>query len=135
MKKVKEEKHLTIADIAVLSNIPTATVTRVFNGATPNPTFETISAIGMALGMSLDEIAGIRSADEEPIPSRVEMTLNSYADLLAEKDLRIMEKNEAIANLHKEKTRILFCFLFFVVFVFLLFAIDIFNGHWGYLRY
>ena len=58
LKMIKEDKNLTNMEIANLSNIPLATITRVFNGQTPNPTFETISRIAIGMGVSLDELCG-----------------------------------------------------------------------------
>ena len=94
LKMIKEEKNLSNAYVAKTSNVPLATVTRVFNGQTPNPTFETISAISTAMGVSLDELTGLKQPDAAPIPSPIEATLNSYIELLNEKDNRIKELKE-----------------------------------------
>ena len=90
LKMIKEEKDLPNVEIAKLSNLPLATITRIFNGSTLNPTFETIVQIAIALGVSLDEIAGLKQADEPPIASPIESTLVSYSELLKEKDDRII---------------------------------------------
>ena len=45
LKAIRDEKGLTNVEIAKISDTPLATITRVFNGSTPNPTFETISRI------------------------------------------------------------------------------------------
>lgn len=135
LKMIKEEKGLTYAEIAKLSNIPLATITRIFNGTTPNPTFESFSHIAIALGASLDEIAGLKQPEETPISSPIETTLNSYADLLKEKDDRIKELKEDRDNERKEKHRILGVLVCFVGFVLILLAVDITNGYLGYFRY
>ena len=106
LKALKEDKDLTNTEIAKLSNLPLATITRIFNGSTPNPTFETFTQIAIALGASLDEIAGLKEPDEPPIPSRIEMTLDSYSELLKDKDDRIKELKEEIEIERKEKHRI-----------------------------
>ena len=131
----KEERNLTNVEIARLSNIPLATITRIFNGSTPNPTFETVSQIAIAVGASLDEIAGLKEPDEPPVPSRIENTLISYSELLKEKDDRINELKEAIGKERKEKHMAECMFVFFVAFVLVVLAVDILNGHFGYFQY
>ena len=46
---IRDEKQLTNVDISKIGDVPLATVTRVFNGQTPNPTFETISRIAISM--------------------------------------------------------------------------------------
>jgi transcriptional regulator with XRE-family HTH domain len=135
LKALKEEKELTNSEIARISNIPLATITRVFNGATPNPTFETISQIAIALGTSLDEIAGLKEPDEPPIPSRIENTLNSYSELLKEKDDRIRELKDSVEKERKEKHMLQGIFVLFIAFMLVVFTIDMLNGHFGYFKY
>lgn len=131
LKAFKEAKDLTNAEIARLSNIPLATITRIFNGSTPNPTFETFTQIAIALGVSLDEIAGLKEPDEPPIPSRIEMTLDSYSELLREKDDRIKELKEEIDKERKEKHNITGALVFFVTFVLILLTIEVLRNQFG----
>lgn len=135
LKAFKEERDLTNAEIARLSNIPLATITRIFNGSTPNPTFETISQIAIALGASIDEIAGLKSHDPEPMTSPVETTLTSYAELLKEKDERIKDLKEEKEKMRKEKFMFGIALACVVAFVLTLLTVDIMNGHFGYFRY
>ena len=135
LKALKEQKHLTNAEIATLSHIPLATITRIFSGGTPNPSFETFAGIATALGVSLDEIAGLKSPDEEAVPSRVEMTINSYVELLKEKDDRIRELKEEKQQERREKARLMLFFAIFTTIVLFILAFDIMNGHFGYFRY
>jgi transcriptional regulator with XRE-family HTH domain len=135
LKALKEEKDITNVEIARLSNIPLATITRIFNGSTPNPTFETFSHIAIALGASLDEIAGIKQPDAPPVPAPIENTLNSYSELLKEKDDRIKELKEEKELMRKEKLRITSAFVLVVIFILLILTIDIMNGHFGYFKH
>ena len=132
LKAFKEGKDLTNADIAKLSNLPLATITRIFNGSTPNPTFETFTQIAIALGVSLDEIAGLKEPDEPPIPSRIEMTLDSYSELLKEKDERIKELKEEIEKERKEKHNITGVLALFIAFVLMILTIEILRNHFGH---
>lgn len=142
LKAIKDERDLTNQEIASLSGIPLATITRIFNGSTQNPTFETFAQIAIALGASLDEIAGLRQVEAPPVDAHIENTLLSYADLLKEKEERLKEKDEVIAMLQdrgeqdrKERRRVLwFCGLFVGLVLAFLF-VDVLNGDFGYFRY
>ena len=128
LKMIRDEKELTNVEIAKLSDVPLATVTRVFNERTLNPTFETIVKIAIGMGVSLDELAGLKQPEEPPIASPIETTLNSYSELLKEKDERIKE-------LKLEKRTILAILVGFITFVLVFLAIDMFNGEFGHFRY
>lgn len=132
LKMIKEEKDLTNVEIATLSNVPLATVTRIFNKQTLNPTFETISAIAIGMGVSLDELVGLKQPDEPPIASPIENTLNSYSELLQEKDDRIKELKEEKEIERRDKHRLTCILVCFVAFILVILAIDIFNGDFGY---
>ena len=131
LKMIKEEKDLTNAEIATLSNLPLPTITRVFNGQTLNPTFETISHIAIGMGVSLDELVGLKQPDEPSLASPIETTLSSYADLLKEKDNRIKDLKEE----HHTLFKIIGALTCVVVFTLVVLTIDILNGHFGYFRY
>ena len=135
LKDLKEERDLTNAEIAELSDVPLATVTRIFNGSTPNPQFDTIARITIALGGSLDVVASLKQPEAPHIASPIETTLNSYAELLKEKDERIKDLKLEAQEMRKEKLRFAFAFACVVGFVLVLLTIDMLNGHFGYFRY
>lgn len=135
LKALKSERGITNAEIAKLSDIPLATITRIFNGQTPNPTFETFSQIAIALGASLDEIAGLKQPDAPSIPSPIEKTLDSYAELLKEKDERIKDLKEEVKEVRREKHRFAIALACIVGIIMIILAVDICNGHIGYFRY
>lgn len=135
LKMIKEEKSLTNSEISTLSNIPLPTITRVFNGQTPNPTFETISRIAFALGVSLDELSGLKQPNEQPVSSPIEDTLNSYVELLKEKDDRIKELKEDKRVIRNEKYKLVGVLVGIITAILILFTVDIFNGHFGYFIY
>lgn len=135
LKALKEERELTNAEIARLSNIPLATITRIFNGSTPNPTFETISQIAIALGASIDELTGLKTPEAQPLTSPVETALTSYAELLREKDERIKDLKEEKEKMRKEKFAFGIALACVVAFVLILLTVDIMNGNFGYFRY
>lgn len=135
LKAIKDEKDMTYAEISRLSDIPIATITRIFNGATPNPTFENFYRIAIALGASLDEIVGLRQPDAPQVTTSIENTLNSYAELLKEKDDRIKELKEEKERERKEKYRITCLFACFVALILMLVGMDALNGHFGFFKY
>lgn len=61
----KEELGYTNAVIAEISGVPESTVTKVFNGTNRSPTYDTISPISHALGVSLDTITVIEETAEK----------------------------------------------------------------------
>ena len=135
LKELKEQRDLTNAEIAEVSEIPLATVTRIFNGQTPNPQFETIARITMALGGSLDFIAGMKPMEDKPLGHGVEQTLTNYAEMLRLKDERISDLKADREHDRKEKRRLMWFIAGFVSFVLFILIFDMMNGHFGYFRY
>lgn len=142
LHEIKKSKGLTIADVSRLSNIPSATITKIFNGSTPNPTFETIAQIAIAMGVSLDELTGVTSELSSKVDFSVGSTLNTYSDLLKEKDERLKEKDAFIQHLETQLAqsrtqiqRLLWFIGGFVLLVTVVVIFDIANGHVGYFRY
>ena len=135
LKELKDKRVLTNQDISELSRVPLSTVNRILSGQTDNPYFENVADIVIALNGSLDELVGIRSPDDTPVPTMTERAIAGYQLLLDEKDKRIHTLGDAVRNLRKEKTRILiFMGIFFSLIVFVL-LFDLLNGHFGYIRF
>lgn len=141
LKMIKSEKGLTNAEISKLGDIPLPTVTRVFNESTTNPTFETLVGIARALGVSLDELVGFKQPDEQPLAPPIVDTLNSYSELLKEKDDRIQELKEDKNVIRKEKNKLVTMLVALVVILVALvtilvwFNIDVRNGNFGQFKY
>ena len=138
LQTLKEDKGLTSADIAKLSGVPEQTVKRIFNGTTPDPRFDTIAKITIALGGSLDIISGLRPETDFKPSTPVRKALSASADLIGEKDVRIAELKEELKRERRAKTIILCCaaafsVLFVSLLTFLIF--DILNGNVGFIRY
>lgn len=142
LKALKKERGLTNAEIATLSGVPVSTVNRIFSGETPNPQFESIVSIVVALGGSLDELVGIRGSEEASSPAQADQTIAAYAEAVKEKDARIADKErsiqsfkEVVSNLRREKTRILIFTGVVLVLVIGAFLADLLNGSFGNIRY
>lgn len=141
LKMIKEEKGLTNAVIAKTGNTPLSTVTRVFNDSAKGASFETMVGIARGMGISLDELAGLKQPDEQPIASPIIETINSYSEILKEKDERIkgLEKDKDVIRNEKYKLVaaliILVIILLALVSILVWFNIDVRNGNFGRFRY
>lgn len=135
LKMIKEEKGLTNAEISKVGNLPLPTVTRIFNGNTANASFDTYVAIARGMGISLDELAGLKQPDEQAISSPIIETLSSYSELLKEKDERIAELKEEKEHERKERRRLTGVLAVLVTLVLIVLAIDLLNGDIGHIRY
>ena len=145
LKMIKKEKGLSNVTIAKSGDVPLPTVTRVFNGQTLNATFETYVGIAKGMGISLDELAGLKPPTESP-----------NLELLKEKDDKIQQMTEYIKTLREdEKTLreyvkslrkennslrrrkfIPIGLLIILVIALLAYIIyDLLNGHLGIIRY
>ena len=65
LKELKAQKGMTNQQIADLSGVPLSTVTRVFNGQTDNPNIQTLEDIVKGMGVTLEDITGIKQAEEK----------------------------------------------------------------------
>ncbi len=135
IKEAKAEKGITTADISQLSGVPLATLTRILNGKTPNPTLESIVPIAIALGLSIDELMGLKIPEDTPVATPVVTALDSYAELLKEKDKTIKMLKDMNDKDRIQKQRLLWFIGLFVVGIVFVLLFDIFNGNIGYVRY
>ena len=160
LKTIKKEKKLTNAEIHRVCNVPLATVTRVFDEGSQGGNFETYVSLARGLGFSLDELAGLKQPDEQPLTSPIIETLNTYSEILKEKDERIQELKEQNAKLEAkflefknssektitllenekkdirhEKRKITSALIGLVLILIVGLLIDLWNGHIGNFRY
>ncbi len=99
LKTIKKDKKLTNAEIHKVCKVPLATVTRIFDEESQGGNFETYVSLARGLGFSLDELAGLKQPDEQPLAAPIIETFNSYSEILKEKDERIQELKEQNAKL------------------------------------
>lgn len=160
LKTIKKDKKLTNVEIHKICNVPLATVTRMFDEESQGGNFETYVSLARGLGFSLDEIAGLKRSNEQPFASPVIETLNSYSEILKEKDERIRELKEQNEKLQttlnelknstdktialvesekqevrREKRKITSALLGLVFILVLGLLVDLLNGHIGSFRY
>lgn len=160
LKSIKKERNLTNVQIHEMCNVSLPTVTRVFDEGSQGGQFETYVSLARGLGFSLDELAGLKQPNEQPIPSPIIETINSHAELLKEKDERIQELKEQNAKLQtsfnelkeshtktisilekekndirNEKRKITSALIGLVLILVVGLLIDLCNGHIGNFRY
>ena len=160
LKTIKKEKKLTNVEIHKVCNVPLATVTRVFDEGSQGGNFETYVSLARGLGFSLDELAGLKQPDEQPLTSPIIETFNSYAEILKEKDERInelKEQNEKLQlafnelkessyktisvleeekkDIRREKHKITSSLIGLTLILVVGLLIDLLNGHIGNFRY
>ena len=87
LKELKDAKHLTNQQIADLSGVPLSTVTRVFNGQTDNPNIGTIEDIAKGMGVTLEDITGVKQVEEKLNPD--DNLIQLYKEVLRTKDKSI----------------------------------------------
>ena len=69
LKELKDQRKLTNQQLSDLSGVPVGTINRIMAGKTDNPSFQTVCDMVMAMGGSLDELAGIQTpGGGEPSP-------------------------------------------------------------------
>ena len=69
LKELKDQRKLTNQQLSELSGVPVGTINRIMAGQTDNPSFQTVCDMVMAMGGSLDELAGIQTpGGGEPSP-------------------------------------------------------------------
>ena len=119
LKLIKKEKGLTSKQIALGTDLPERSVSRIFSGETLNPTVDTLRRIASFLGTSLDEIfaegtvvIGCKNmkalqdecdelkAEKELLLAENAVLKNSVASLKAENDIlnmKLAHKDELLA--------------------------------------
>lgn len=149
LNALKNKGNFTYETISNLSGIPDATVRNIFSGKTEDPRFETVSAIVLAMGGSLDAVytaakkedveANAVIAIKEAYEERISLLKEQYEQRLAEKDrhydrlLSEAEKHIETIKLDKRWFRIGFVVSIFI-FAMLCVA-ELLNPNLGWFRY
>lgn len=59
LKTIMEQKGVNARQLAEISTVPKSTIDRILSSTTPNPSIQTVSDIAVALGVSIDILAGV----------------------------------------------------------------------------
>lgn len=131
LRALKDRQNLTNGDIAQRTGIPLTTVTKIFNGRTVSPSFDSIVQIAIVLGASVDKLAGVTP------PEDADEAANSAAraELSRAKDDRIRELCRERDKERREKHTLAIILTCVIGIVLVLLMIDVVNGHFGFIRY
>lgn len=129
-----DKSGLTNKELAEAAGVSAATISRIRTGET-NVTWEVMVSLAQTLGLSLDELAGLKPATQEDVVFISKELIASYHSRLADKDKTIGEKDDTI-DYHRKWLKTFFVALSVVVlFILFVLAFDLLNGGIGYIRY
>lgn len=128
LKELKNEKNMTIQEISDKSGVPTSTISRIFSGQTDNPSFQNICDIVVAMGGSLDKIAGIAT-------EATQHDYDPHAVMLQLCRERVEDKEREVKKWTRVMRSLWIAFVAMVFVVTILLLIDILNPNIGYVRY
>lgn len=90
---IKQEKNMSTAKLAELSNLPEKTVRRVLTGETHNPYLDTLDRLASALGVGIGDIlAGTRAV----ITDESNAELQAIIDALTEENTKLKASELAL---------------------------------------
>lgn len=149
LNALKTKGNFTYEMISKLSGVPESTVKNIFTGKTEDPRFETVAAIVLAMGGSLDAIYSVAKQEDveanavititESYEHRMEDMKEHYENRLAEKDryyerlLAEAEKHIKTIMLDKKWFRI--GFVIAVIIFAMLCVAELLNPNLGWIRY
>ena len=155
IREEKERQRLTNEDLTEMTGLNESTVSRAISGSGKRPSYDVLTALAVALHISVDKILYAVLPDEEVTP-KVEAVAENFAnmikvkdDLIAENEAQIADKDEIIDKMHadlvtnrtqrRKLASVLFiqsitlaCILaLLIVYI----AMDVSHGHFGFLRF
>ena len=75
-------KNMTTAELAELSNVPDATITKIRTGATKNPNADTLQRLAKALDVSINDLTDTPSVDDAELRELLPKKLPSSTEEL-----------------------------------------------------
>lgn len=153
LKALKEKSRMTNQQIAEKSGVPESTVARIFSGKTPNPTITTVVSMARAMGGSAadffnddegESIAAEFAAEDAAhhaesagaeVPEACDGSSSGGAS--CEKDYRNLIEYYQTALRKKDEwiKKLFWCLFIIMLFLLLVFAYDLLNPNFGYVRY
>lgn len=115
LQEMKEKSGLTNKEIADRSGVSLPTVNRIMSGQTDVPNYQTVCDLVMAMGGSLDELAGIK---KDTVVQHVAFD-EGYMAVIRDKDRIIGEKDRWIKILFFISLALMTTFLGFLIYDYL----------------
>ena len=108
LNALKTKGNFTYETVSNLSGVPESTVKNLFTGKTEDPRFETVAAIVLAMGGSLDAIYS--AAKQEDVEANAVITITEscehrMADMKEHYEQRLSEKDRYYERLFAEAER------------------------------
>lgn len=149
LNALKNKGNFTYEGIANLSGISEATIKNIFTGKTEDPRFETVSALVIAMGGSLDAIYSATKKEDfeanavitikETYNQRIEELKEYYENRLAEKDRHyerlLLEAEKHIETIKLDKRWFRIGFVISVFIFAMLCVAELLNPNLGWFRY
>lgn len=115
LREMKEKAGLSNKELAERSGLSLATVNRIMSGQTDVPNYQTVCDLVMAMGGSLDELAGIK---RETIVQH-ETQVDGYMAVIKDKNRIIAEKDRWIKILFFISLALMITFMGFLIYDYL----------------
>lgn len=131
LSEAKKRRGLTNQQLADLSGVPVTTVNRILAGTTENPGWQTVLDMATALEVPLAELVDSPTADGEEPAKQTETATPAVP--LSQNPIYMMAL-QMVERERKEKRVLFLCFLVMVLFVVVLFSVDLLNPNVGWFR-
>ena len=115
LREMKERSGLSNKELAERSGLSLATVNRIMSGQTDVPNYQTVCDLVMAMGGSLDELAGIK---KDSVVQH-ETQADCYMAVIKEKNRIIAEKDRWIKRLFFISLALMIAFMGFLIYDYL----------------
>lgn len=134
LNNLKEKSGLTNEQLSQVSGIPESTITRIFNGRTDNPYFQTIVDIVRSLNGSVDVMENLPS--EHMSSDTTETSAGTASEAKTEPDHKLIALYREIISNKEHWLRFLVAILLVIVFlIFTMVAYDILHPFEGWIQY
>lgn len=140
LKTLKNQKNFTNKQVAELTGLSEATVSRIFAGHT-DARFEDAASIARVLGASLDDLAGIRHPESDELRemritlestarenAALQRVVDSYREVLE-------EKTDSVVYMRRLVRHVALSLAVVIAFLLAIVAYDVLNGGIGWVRY
>ena len=84
LAEIMEAKGWTNQKLADESGVPLSSITRIRNGQTDNPSIQHVIDLATALGVSVEELTGIKQVEQKYSPD--DNLIQLYKDMIRTKD-------------------------------------------------
>ncbi len=124
IKMLKQAKNVTVKELSNLTGYPESTINNVLTRKTEKPSFEMISKLVLALGGSLDALAGVKESQKtggEDVTAFIATVTQIYENQI---------KNE-----RKDKFALFALLAVILIIIFAVLIIDVIDGSVGWIRH